>query len=159
MSHQCQWSFTDTTSAFLNQSPYFITLSWMLSHVWSFVKRASSHSFARSRPQDLWAFTPLARLLLLSVLSELLRCFEWLWVCCYAVSGGSWVDVLLCDCWRVLSDCEQSMWAVWFWMEQVNITPLISRDALATDASGCSHLASWLVHLPLTQEIRGSRPA
>ncbi len=31
---------------------------------------------------------------------------------------------------------------------QVNLTPLISRDALVTDVSGCSHLASLLACLP-----------
>ncbi len=37
---------------------------------------------------------------------------------------------------------------------QVNLTPLISRDALATDAKGCSHLASLLACQPPTREIR-----
>ncbi len=42
---------------------------------------------------------------------------------------------------------------------QVNLTPLISGDALATDASGRIHLASSLARPPPMPEIRGSRPA
>uniref|UniRef100_A0A9J7Y8U9 Zinc finger, NFX1-type containing 1 n=1 Tax=Cyprinus carpio carpio TaxID=630221 RepID=A0A9J7Y8U9_CYPCA len=41
---------------------------------------------------------------------------------------------------------------------QVNLTPLISRDALATDASSCSHLASLLVRPPLMPETRVRGP-